>query len=142
MRHKRPTILIDTREKNPIQFESIKTEKATLKSGDYSLKGLVSDVVIERKSLQDLFGSFLSGSLEKQFSKMKNKKIKALLIEGKIATIILGDPFTKADGRAVLKNVLELCFKYNVIPLFSEDRMSSQELVKAFLISAEKYLKK
>ncbi len=138
---KRPTIVIDTREKNPIHFKSIKTEVMALKSGDYSLKGMVGDITVERKSIQDLFGSFLSGSLEKQLSRMKDKKLKALLIEGKIMDIVFGSKYTKADGRSVLKEVIGLCFKYDVLILFSENRTSSQELVKAFLLSAHKHLK-
>ena len=55
-------ILIDTREKNPLEFRNpadttkkLRCEKVTLDTGDYSIKGLEKcEVAVERKSLGDL----------------------------------------------------------------------------------------
>ena len=46
--------IIDTREQAPLDLSPLRTEKGTLTTGDYSIKGLESEIAIERKSLPDL----------------------------------------------------------------------------------------
>ena len=46
--------LIDTREQIALDLLPLKTEEATLVTGDYSLRGLERIVAVERKSLSDL----------------------------------------------------------------------------------------
>ena len=48
------TAIIDTREQWVLDLPGLKTERATLTTGDYSLKGFERHVAIERKSLDDL----------------------------------------------------------------------------------------
>ena len=48
--------IVDTREQLPLNLDPLRTEPATLPTGDYSLKGLEHHVCIERKSLDDLLG--------------------------------------------------------------------------------------
>lgn len=52
-----PVLLVDTREKKPLQFSHLPAEPATLYTGDYSVKGLEEYFAVERKSLADLAGS-------------------------------------------------------------------------------------
>ena len=46
--------IVDTREQRPLNLAPLRTEAGTLVTGDYSVKGLVEVVAIERKSLPDL----------------------------------------------------------------------------------------
>lgn len=46
--------LVDTREQTPLELPGLRTEAASLTTGDYSVKGLESIIAIERKSLADL----------------------------------------------------------------------------------------
>jgi len=46
--------LIDTREQSPLNLSPLRSEPATLATGDYSVKGLEHVIAIERKSLPDL----------------------------------------------------------------------------------------
>lgn len=48
------TAVIDSREKTPLELASLNVERATLVTGDYSVKGLTDVIAVERKSLQDL----------------------------------------------------------------------------------------
>ena len=48
--------IIDTREQAPLDLSPLRSEAGTLATGDYSVKGLVNVVAIERKSLTDLLG--------------------------------------------------------------------------------------
>lgn len=65
------TILIDSQEKHPFTFEGMLENGRPLitpiefkslgpSHGDYSIKGMERDVHVERKSLQDALGTFLS----------------------------------------------------------------------------------
>jgi ERCC4-type nuclease len=56
------TILVDTREQDPLTEwpEGTVTERATLDTGDYSIKGYETSFTVERKSLDDLVGTMLN----------------------------------------------------------------------------------
>ena len=48
------TALVDTREQLPLDLPWLTQQRATLPTGDYSVKGLENHIAIERKSLPDL----------------------------------------------------------------------------------------
>lgn len=48
--------IIDTREQTPLDLSPLRSQVATLDTGDYSLLGLEHVVRVERKSLPDLIG--------------------------------------------------------------------------------------
>ena len=57
------TIIIDNREQKPLEF-SVPTKRGTLAVGDYRAEfsdGSVSQVVFERKSINDLYGTLSKG---------------------------------------------------------------------------------
>lgn len=54
-------IIIDTREQKPLSFWGHETFKKKLGEGDYNVEELIQHIVIERKSLQDLYGSITKG---------------------------------------------------------------------------------
>src|SRR5579864_843365 len=58
-----PTFVVDTREQNPLSFRRFrgwfaKIEYRALPLGDYSVKGMEDNCVVERKDLADLICSF------------------------------------------------------------------------------------
>jgi len=82
-----PTILIDTREQNPLVFQNLPSECATLPVGDYGIRGF-SDwtnpaFILERKSLPDLCHSL--GKDRERFlrecEKMRGFRFRGLVIE-------------------------------------------------------------
>ena len=54
MRPEQVTAICDSREQLPLDLAPLRTERCMLVTGDYSVKGLVDVVAIERKSLSDL----------------------------------------------------------------------------------------
>ncbi len=50
----RITAVIDTREQTPLTLSPLLSMRATLTTGDYSVRGLENVIAIERKSLSDL----------------------------------------------------------------------------------------
>ena len=80
-------IIIDTREQLPLTFTGHTTTRRKLNEGDYNTEDLLSSIVIERKSLQDLYGSIIQGHArfkrEIERSKAKGKTF-YLFLEGSL----------------------------------------------------------
>ena len=79
-----PTIITDTREQKPLVFLHLPTERGTLQSGDYSIKGLENDFSIERKSVPDLIGSCTRGRerFERELHRLRGFDFARILIIG------------------------------------------------------------
>ena len=75
--------LIDSREQTPLSLSPLRTEAATLSTGDYSVKGLEHVVVIERKSLSDLIGCVGRDRprFDREIQRMLAYPVRVLLVE-------------------------------------------------------------
>ncbi len=98
------TIVIDNREQRPYDFASVpprrakeegrerlvKTERRYLKTGDYSLDTLESSVGIERKSLEDLYGTLGRGHarFKREMERLQAMDFAAIVIEATKAQIM------------------------------------------------------
>ena len=84
----KPVILIDTREQYPFDFSRFKNwiggqKSLALKAGDYSVEGMETLLILERKTLTDLITTVIQQRARffKQCEKMTKYRWKALLIE-------------------------------------------------------------
>ena len=79
-----PTIIVDTREQTPLEFQHLPSERGTLQSGDYSIQGLEHDFAIERKSVADLCGSLTRGRerFERELHRLRGFPFARVLIVG------------------------------------------------------------
>lgn len=77
------TVLVDTREKTPSDLGDMHHERATLDTGDYSIKGLEKFVRVERKSLPDLVGCIGRDRdrFEREMVRIRGFHHKAVLVE-------------------------------------------------------------
>jgi ERCC4-type nuclease len=57
LRDESPTLVIDTREQDPLEFKEFDSIRATLTTGDYSIRTAENRFAVERKSIPDLIGS-------------------------------------------------------------------------------------
>jgi DNA excision repair protein ERCC-4 len=75
--------LIDTREQLPLCLAPLRTERATLATGDYTARGFEDEVCIERKSLDDLLACVgrERERFERELHRMLAFPIRVLLIE-------------------------------------------------------------
>lgn len=85
------TILIDNREQLPFTLSPMKTERGTLTTGDYGIKGLEHVATVERKSVPDLIGVIGNGRdrFERELKRMLAYETRAIVVEGSWSTIEL-----------------------------------------------------
>jgi hypothetical protein len=102
-------VVVDTREQAPLFSGEPWSVRGTLHTGDYSLLGHEGEVCLERKSLEDAYGTFGRGRerFERELERMRVYRTKAILIEGTYADVL--DP-ERADrpGRLVAQVVRQL----------------------------------
>lgn len=154
---KLPTLVVDTREKTPFdyegeeEFEAIVHEK--LDAGDYSLKGLEHIIVIERKANADeLFNNFTQNKerIFAEFERLRNHKIKILMIEQSCEDICNPNNYyvnkkglNKRDFKmpvaVVASNLNTLMLEYGVQVIFAGARARS--MTKNILLAAYKAAK-
>lgn len=128
-------VLIDTREQAPWSFQGLTgdsrrkfrplavcTDRATLKTGDYSVKGFETDgICIERKSLADLFATLTAerNRFVRELERMQEFKVSAVIVEGDWGQIILGprradqsDEHSRVIGKTVFRSILAFQCRY------------------------------
>ena len=124
-------IVIDTREQLPYSFDSMVDSKrgkdlvvptvvAGLPSGDYSIENWEESIAIERKSLQDLYGSTISGRerFEKEIARLNDGYLfAAVVIEATWDEIL--DPFkqdplwmSRAKPASVIGTIWQWSIRY------------------------------
>lgn len=115
-------ILVDTREQAGYNFACITpppwVERATLVSGDYSLKGLTDQISIERKSLPDAFSTFGQGRerFERELSRLSQMRFAAVMIEAPWEQIILQPPRrSKLNPKTIHASIVAWQIRYRTI---------------------------
>ena len=81
-------IIIDTREQKPLNFEGHEIVRKKLDEGDYNVEELKTYIVIERKSLQDFYGSIIQGHTRFKNELLRSEKKRTqfyLFLEGTLA---------------------------------------------------------
>jgi len=94
---------------------NIKFQRKRLRTGDY----IYYDLVIERKTIDDLAQSILDGRIKSQVEKMKRDKRKSFVI------IVGGLKDRKVDihENAILGKVVSLVLKHNIKVLWCDDEV-------------------
>lgn len=128
---------MDTREQRPFDFESMAVVRRALRFGDYSLVGHTGRVCVERKSFDDLFGTFTGrrSRIERQLARMGEMDVAALIVEAPMSRVAMGHPRTRVDGRRLLGSVLLACARAGVAPIFCDGREEAREACELLLVS-------
>jgi hypothetical protein len=80
-----PSIIIDTREQQPLVFQTLPATRGTLQTGDYSILGAEEHFAVERKSLEDLASSSAGPNrerFERELHRLRGYRFKRLLSVG------------------------------------------------------------
>ena len=128
------TILIDTREQNPLKFViSYETKisdirRTTLEIGDYQVEfsdGHIPKVTFERKSIGDIFGTLGTGY--RRFKKEINRCIEArynmiIVIEGSYSDVLKGTRYSTLEGITIIRKLITIWIRHGVAYKFCSNR--------------------
>lgn len=126
-------LFIDTREQRPLEFISGEVFEAiinkSLPYGDYAASLGIDEpifpLVFERKSIGDLFGTMTTGyeRFKEELRRAEADKTQlVLIIEGSLFDILKGFKHSKFEGLSMVKKLFMLWCRYNIIPVFCNDR--------------------
>jgi len=123
----KPVVLIDTREKDAFYFKDhhnwvsgVKFE--TLKAGDYTVDGMESLLILERKSLSDLISTLIHERKRfiKQCELMTNYQWRAILVEASYEDVKSPyDEYTNAHPNAVSGTLDAIEAKYGIQVIYT-----------------------
>jgi DNA excision repair protein ERCC-4 len=87
-----PTIIIDSREQNPLDFRNLPTVTGTLDTGDYSIVGLTHLVAVERKSIDDLLACIgrERERFKRELQRLRAYRFRLLVVEADAADLDAG----------------------------------------------------
>jgi ERCC4-type nuclease len=140
-------IIVDTREQLPLQFGKHNTIRFKLFVGDYSTVKLRELFCIERKSLEDLYGTIIQGHV-----RFRNEIIRAhtnnielvIVVEGTKkdfqAKNFSGGKKRKTTGETLIKIVNTIESKYKVPIVWCKNREESAKYIRKSLQLKEKQL--
>lgn len=102
------TAICDTREQLPLDLSPLKTISGTLRTGDYSVLGLETQVCIERKSLSDLLGCMGGGRdrFEHELQRMLAYPTRAVVVESTWLELEDGNWPSKISTASAIGSVL------------------------------------
>lgn len=148
----KPILIVDTREKEPWQFEGDDAFAGVLykklDGGDYSLQGLEDIIVIERKATVDeLFVNFTTNKerIKAEFERLAKHKFKILVVEETCDDVMnpykyyinkkkINKKNPKMPVAVVASNLTNLMLEHNVYVIFGGSR--AQAMVRGILLRA------
>ncbi len=132
----KPIVVVDTREQEgfaytferfPKWFAGV--ERATLRAGDYSIKGMEERLAIERKSLPDLVNSVI-GDRTRFLAKCKSlatRKRKAIIVEASLAQVKSSYPESMAHPNAVVGTLTALQERWGIQVVWCDTAALAEE---------------
>lgn len=124
----KPVVLVDTREKDLYTFSGFSnwiagTKIQTLKAGDYSIEGMESMLVLERKSLPDLVSTLIHERTRffRLCEKITDFRWRALLVEASYEDVKspYDSDYTQAHPNAVSGTLDALEAKFGIPVIYS-----------------------
>ena len=122
-------IITDTREQLNLdfsKFKNIEVVRKKLDTGDYSVSGCENHLCIERKAINDLVGTLVSGHQRflRELERMKNYEEKYILIEHSPAILY---SYCVKHGwenkfNTIIQSLLAYAYHYQVRVRFCKDR--------------------
>lgn len=132
-------ILVDSREGKPYKFAN--SRKAALKTGDYSLEGFEQNVIVERKTKSDIYGSIGQHRtrFEREFKRMAKYDYAAVVIEASLHDLLIRPCFTKMNPKSVINTLVSWSVKYGVHIYFAQYRRHARALTYRILEKFYRY---
>lgn len=133
------TIIIDTREQQPWEFEYYSTASRKLDTGDYSIEGLENFFTIERKkSVSEIANNISENRFNKELNRLQSYKYKFLLLEFSLQDVLdypIGSSVPKKmweklkiTNKYILKYITQLSINYNLQTYFCGNKDNAEEM--------------
>ncbi len=142
----RATVLVDTREQNPLNFGRFRgwfaaIEKKALPLGDYSIAGLEDACVVERKDLSDLVHSCTveRAAFIRRLKLMGEYRHRLLVITSPLSQVKSRYPHTNFDPNRVTQFLVATLVGLHVPFVCSETHELGEELVASYLYQVHLY---
>lgn len=126
-------ILVDSREQAPWRFDAA-TERKTLDTGDYTLKGFEIVLTVERKSLDDLVHTVIHDWLRftKQLRRMAAMDSAAIVVESNVDLLMGGQFASKASPASVRGKLSAIWLDFGVPTMFLSSPQLAAEWVENY----------
>ncbi len=133
-----PTILIDSREQRPLTFTHLPSERSTLASGDYSVRGLEETFAVERKTMADLVGSLKAGRDRfcRELHRLRGFSFARLLVIGSDLDLARLVAQGRADLRQVEHSLLSLEYRYDVPVVRADTASQAATMIETWAVVA------
>jgi ERCC4-type nuclease len=144
---KKMTIVRDSREQKGCgwQFRASANcegmEETKLDVGDYTIKGYEDKLMIERKTIGDLWNT-LGRDWERflrEMERAKNHRMKYLIIEGNLNDINKGYIYSKVPPENIHAKLISLQVKHNVHVIFAGREDLAREYVRNLMAKLFRY---
>ena len=112
-----------------------------LDTGDYSISGFENLVMVERKTIADLWGTLTVGKerFMKEMERAKNIPARFLIIEGNIGDIDKGFRYSKVSPEYIHGFLISLQVKYGIHVIFAGRTDQAQAYTRRLLYKLFKY---
>lgn len=135
-----PTVVVDTREQNPLSFRRFKgwfarIENRALPLGDYSIAGLESTCVVERKDLADLIHSFTDNRsvFIRRLQRMSDLPHSLLVITSSLREIKSEYPYRRVSPNRMTQSLIAVLAGLRLPFICTETHELGEEIVASYL---------
>ena len=139
------TIYVDTREKLPY-WTGPKIVRRALLVGDYTTESLQGIYHIERKSLEDLYGTLTAGKIRflRECLRAKKAGVKMeMVIEGRITDFMAlkfkGGNYRECPPHLLERRIRTITATYSIVFHWCSNRQTAKRLVRTLLVAKERY---
>lgn len=135
-------VVIDTREQTPWSFvdDLFTTERGTLVTADYSVKGLETVIGCERKTLGDAVNTLIwqFTRFRKELYRLAAMDHAILVVEASVDDILNHRYESDAEPLSVLGRLNGVMLDHGVPVIFAGDRANAETFVERWLIQCVK----
>lgn len=136
IRDMRPTVIVDTREQDPLPITNLPTIRQGLTTGDYSAVGLETILSVERKTVDDFVNCCMGDNrdrFERELHRMRGFRFRRLLIIGSRAFIEQGLYKSEIKPKSVLSTLGAFEVRYEVPVVFAATPEAGARLVESWV---------
>ncbi len=128
------TIIIDTREQLPYEFEG-NTVRKKLDTGDYSIVGFENQITVERKTKADMYGCIGKGRKRfiAELERMAEFDFAFIIIECTLKRFLTKPKHSSVNPLSAIGSLLTWEIRYGVRVKFASDREHGRALTQALL---------